>query len=157
LFVFNTYDESLDIQINVVDGTLTNDADQKKACFDEQTKDIVGQYAQFDSTLVVDAQSVVQTKIALDLPENYAGKFYGCVTASLATDTEQSGMFTVFNRLGYPFEIIIDGDIITDLVFQNFDQTPAQLVTHDIIASSSIIALATNQEIYDLYLRASNE
>lgn len=122
LYVFNTYGEELDISLNLVDGAITNDSLQNKACKDENAKDILGQYAVFsgeNTVFTLSGESVVETSVSLSIPEYYAGKYYGCITAQLGNTATQEqsadgGMFTIVNRLGYPFELIVDGDLQVD-------------------------------------------
>jgi hypothetical protein len=117
----------MSVSLNLVDGAITNDALQNKACKDETSKEQVGQYAIFSgdqTTFVLSGQSVIETSVGLDIPDYYAGIYYGCVTAQITNDMNQTGsgsMFTIVNRLGYPFELLIDGELVTDFTFRNFD------------------------------------
>ncbi|USN57415.1 MAG: hypothetical protein H6766_03065 [Candidatus Peribacteria bacterium] len=96
------------------------------------------------------------------MPEYYAGKYYGCVTAQLTAAANQSAassgsMFTIVNRLGYPFELIIDGDLQVDFAFQNFDTDWMDVPAYTTRGAQGIIALLERDREFLAYLVAINQ
>jgi hypothetical protein len=67
--------------LNFVDGTITADADQKKACEPESTKTNFGQYVtDYPTTLEIGAGETVKIGAKATFPAGYAGTAYGCAT-----------------------------------------------------------------------------
>jgi hypothetical protein len=67
--------------LNFVDGTITADADQKKACEPETTKANFGQYVtNYPTTVQIQAGETVKIAATATFPAGYAGTAYGCAT-----------------------------------------------------------------------------
>lgn len=163
LYLFNTHKEPITVDVNVVDGTLTLDKQQKPACKDEsqKSKTMIGQYASFSwnqQVFNLDPESVTKTSFSLDLPDHYAGKFYACVTMKIHTEkTEQTEMFEIVKRRGYPFSIVIDGNVVSSLELQSLD--PASTVTptwYKMIIASGSLAILEKTNTYYAYIIAHN-
>lgn len=110
------------IGLSFVDGTLTADTDQKKACLPEWTKDQFGQYVTwFEQRFIVPARGKKRISASLEFPEGYAGTSYGCATYFLADDPGQTiknegQMFTIFARVGSFIDAFVDGKITPQLI-----------------------------------------
>lgn len=76
--------------INFVDGTVTADSDQKKACQPEGVKTQFGQYVKLEKdTYEIPAQQTIKVNATATFPDGMAGMNYGCVTSQVITDAPQ--------------------------------------------------------------------
>lgn len=81
LYVNNDGPTNTKISLNFVDGTITADADQKKACEPESSKTNFGQYiTDYPTTVEIDAGETVKIGAKAKFPAGYAGTAYGCAT-----------------------------------------------------------------------------
>lgn len=146
MYLFNTTNQPLEVNVNFVDGTITNDSAKNKACKNEDEKSSFGKYVRFISsetganealsggiqalfgegesikTFFIPPQSVIQEFATVNLPSGYAGKIYWCATLTLKeekSESENAEIFQILNRLGYPIEMVVEGEIITDLTLVN--------------------------------------
>jgi hypothetical protein len=89
-----------DVSLNFVDGNITADVDQKKACQPEGTKGQFGQYVSIDENVFnVPSNSTIQTNAFVTFPAGYAGMNYGCITYQVVDDQEDNGqMFNVVTK-----------------------------------------------------------
>lgn len=110
------------IGLNFVDGTLTADTDQKKACQPEGTKEQFGKYVTwFENRFTIPARSKKRVFASLEFPEWYAGTSYGCATYFLADDPGQTiknewQVFTIFARVWSFIDAFVDGKIHPELI-----------------------------------------
>lgn len=110
------------IGVNFVDGTLTADGDQKKACLPESEKKQFWQYVTgYETQLYVPAWGLVRTYAKLKFPDGYAWASYGCVTyflpdAKKETVQQDGKMFEIFARVGSFVDAFVDGKIVPQLV-----------------------------------------
>ena len=157
LYIINSFDQEMNIGVNFVDGIITNDDSWKQACKNEDQKEIFWQHVTFESDLrmTIPGQSVIEKHATVSLPDGYSGKIYGCVTARIYDDTEQEseGVFAVINRLWYPLEILVNGDIVLDMIQQDYTiETPELAISQEIIYLDSHIALIKNTTTGDVSL-----
>ncbi len=110
------------IGVNFVDGTLTADAEQKKACLPEGTKTQFGQYVTgYESELYLPPRWLVRTYATLEFPSGYAGASYGCTTFHFLwtkTETVEQNwqMFEIFSRVASFVDAFVDGEISPQLI-----------------------------------------
>ena len=94
--------EDTNVSISFVDGTVTNDADQKKACKNEWENQNFWQYMNLkdaeNNIVKVPARWQAFFTGILKLPEEAAWEIRGCVTYFIANDTNQKEMFTIMVR-----------------------------------------------------------
>lgn len=135
--------------MNFVDGALTADFDQKKACLPEWEKSGFGQYVTwFTETIEIPANSTVRTKAQLLYPDWYAGDSYGCVTLHVINQTqktlEQDGqVFQVFSRLWYFVDAFVDGKFIIKVV-----ATPQTLEKYTDIWHNTLLPIYQKEKKY---------
>lgn len=105
------------VKLTFVDGTITDDTEQKKACAPEGTKTRFGQYVSIpDDTVQIKAGESVTTTATLTFPDGYAGAVLGCVTTQLASETPTTvGMFDIQTRKANFIEVVVDGEITSSL------------------------------------------
>lgn len=114
VYVNNSGPTDVDVILNFVDGTITADDSQNKACQPEWTKSNFGQYVDYVSEVItVEAGSTVETHAEVKFPEWYAWLSYGCVTMQFAPeewDTQEASMFNVLSRRGYFIDFLVEWD-----------------------------------------------
>lgn len=131
LYINNDGPTNTTIWLNFVDGTITADADQKKACEPENTKTNFGQYiTNYPTTIEIEVGETVQVFAKAKFPAGYAGTAYGCATFQVIDDAdvdyeggEQTQMFTIVSRRANFVDINVMGEYIVDL--QATDATTA--------------------------------
>lgn len=125
VYLANRNPKSVQVKLNFVDGTITNDAQKNKACKNEDQQENFWQYVDLwtwdDAIFTLSGMSVLEKKFILRYPDWYAGKIYGCATLSLVEEKidASDSMFMVLNRLGYPIEVFIKWDLVSDLHYQD--------------------------------------
>lgn len=113
MYINNEWPTDVDVLLNFVDGTITADGNENKACQPEWTKTNFWQYVSFNTGAIsVPAWTTVETRAQALFPEGYAGMSYGCVTMQIAwEETTDTGMFEVLSRRGYFVDFLVDGDL----------------------------------------------
>lgn len=120
--IINGGNKSVSLGINFVDGALTADSDQKKACLPEGEKTYFGQYVtDYEEEVNIPARSTQRVLANLEYPGGYAGDSYGCVTLHVIDQDQKTleqswQVFQVFSRLGYFVDAFVDGDFVVDLI-----------------------------------------
>lgn len=116
------------VGLNFVDGTLTADDDQRKACQPESTKEFFGQYVTgYENSFIVPKKGKKKIKALLKFPEWYAGTSYGCATYFLGDDPKETvtaaasnskskSMFSIFTRVGTFIDAMVDGEFHPELI-----------------------------------------
>ncbi len=113
MYLSNGWLSPVTIKINFVDGTITNDSDQKKACQPESTKDRFGKYISIPQTEYrLQPQQSIEVHATAEFPISYAGMSYGCVTYQAVGESEWgNGMFNVLTRKANFIDILVEGKI----------------------------------------------
>ncbi|USN54497.1 MAG: hypothetical protein H6765_08275 [Candidatus Peribacteria bacterium] len=113
MLISNQGPNTTTIGINFVDGTITADVDQKKACLPEGTKSQFGQYVKADQTeFVLEPGATITTNATITFPAGYAGMNYGCLTYQiLDTEAATDEMFNVVTRRASFIDVLVDGNI----------------------------------------------
>lgn len=126
IYVNNSGPTDVDVQLNFVDGTISADDGQNKACQPEGTKSQFWQYVDFiDEVLTVEAGTTLETHANLKFPDGYSGMSYGCVTMKFVNEDEdederEGQMFDVVARRGYFIDVLVGWEINLD--FEVLDQ-----------------------------------
>ncbi len=118
----NTAKKKAKIGINFVDGAVTDDSDQKKACLWEGEKSNFWQYVQnYPETLEIEPNSAKRVFVDLLFSGGYAGASYGCLTyhaldSKPTTQNMEGNMFNVFTRVGSFIDGFVSGDFKIELM-----------------------------------------
>jgi hypothetical protein len=114
------------IALNFVDGTITADEDQKKACEPETTKVNFGQYiTDYPTTVQIQAGETIKIWAKAKFPAGYAGTAYGCTTFqivdswSTSTSWDTNKMFTIVTRRASFIDFNVKGEYKVDLRAQD--------------------------------------
>ncbi|AHB41481.1 hypothetical protein P148_SR1C00001G0691 [candidate division SR1 bacterium RAAC1_SR1_1] len=122
MMLINGSYEPTDVSINFVDGTITNDADQKKACKNEGENQNFGQYMTLENkTISVPARGNTTFTGVLELPEEAAGEIHGCVTYFINNEKNQKEMFTIMVRRANFIDIFAKGIVTIGLEFVDIE------------------------------------
>ncbi len=113
IYLSNGGTSAVNMKINFVDWTITNDSDQKKACQPESTKERFGKYISIPETEYrIEAGQSVEAHATATFPTTYAGMSYGCITYQATNDAEAgNGMFNVLTRKANFIDILVAGEI----------------------------------------------
>lgn len=134
----NTAPKIAKIGINFVDGAITDDTDQKKACLAEGEKTNFWQYvSNYPETLEIAPNSVKRVFVDLLYSGWFAGTSYGCLTYHALDNQEQKEnvngtMFNVFSRVGSFIDAFVEGEFkiklattpIVSEFYQNIGDNP---------------------------------
>jgi len=127
IYINNEGPTDVDVQLNFVDGTVSADDSQNKACQPEGTKTQFGQFVDFvDERLTVKAGTTMETHANINFPDGYSGMSYGCVTMRFLNDEAEADkkedqMFNIVSRRWYFIDMLVWGDVNLD--FEVLDQT----------------------------------
>lgn len=125
IYINNDGPTDVDVKLNFVDGTISADDSQNKACQPEWMKQQFGQFVDFvDEVLTVKAGTTLETHANIRFPEEYSGMSYGCVTMKFIDDEEEEKedqMFNVVARRGYFIDMLVWGEVNLD--FEISDQS----------------------------------
>lgn len=124
MFVSNGWPTNTTVSLNFVDGTITSDEDQKKACEPETTKQNFGQYiTNYPTSVQIAAWETVKIWAKVKFPAWYAGTAYGCATLQIvetgSTAPKESKMFTILTRRASFIDFNVKGEYIVDLQSQD--------------------------------------
>lgn len=113
MYLSNGWLSPVTIKVNFVDGTITNDSDQKKACQPESTKERFGKYISLPKTEYrLQPQQSLEVHATAEFPVSYAGMAYGCVTYQAVGENEATNwMFSVLTRKANFIDILVEGKI----------------------------------------------
>ena len=118
----NTARKTAKIGMSFVDGTITDDVDQKKACLAEWEKTNFWQYvSNYPEKLEIAPNSVKRVFVDLLYSGGFAGTSYGCLTYHALGDTgtqqNMNGtMFNVFSRVGSFIDAFVAGEFNIKLI-----------------------------------------
>lgn len=120
----NSMNTPVKIKYEFVDGVLTNDSFQNKACTND-TKTNFGQFVtQKDSLVTIPANGSIEQKATVRFPTWMAGVSNGCLVYSidnekLETQTNGNATFDVLVRKGYFINAFVGGEISRNLTLQD--------------------------------------
>ncbi len=122
MFIENGGPTDTTISLNFVDGTITADEDQKKACEPESTKTNFGQYiTDYPTTIQIQGGETVKISAKAMFPAWYAGTAYGCATFQIigswavTQSWDVNKMFTILTRRASFIDFNLKGKYIVDL------------------------------------------
>ncbi len=128
--------EDTDVNISFVDGTITNDADQKKACKNEWENQNFWQYMSLEKNIVtVPARGQAFFTGTLKLPEEAAGEIHGCVTYFIANQKDKKEMFTIMVRRANFIDVFAKGVVTIGLSFVDVETETKSLSRNPKIVS----------------------
>ncbi len=135
IYINNAWPTDITAKLNFVDGTVTADQSQKKACQPEGTKSKFWQYVEIEEdTYTVSAGKTLETHASITFPPGYAGMSYGCVTLQLEGQSESGSpdsMFTILSRRANFIDVLVDGAIKLDMSTPDQTESPfANLWSH---------------------------
>ncbi len=142
LKIFNDHQDNAHVAIDFVDGTVTNDESQYKACKLWHEKQNFWQFVTIDHPVVIiPGKWSVEKRFTLKYPDGFAGMSYGCVVTQIVNpdNIEGAGMFSIELRKGSFVDFYVKGEIKLDLHFS----TPEKEFGKD-IASHAHSYVATN-------------
>lgn len=126
----NTSNQEAHIGINFVDGTITNDSSQNKACLPEGEKNLFWQYVlDYPKQITIAPNNTTQVKATLLFWAGYAGTSYGCLTYHALDNigeeniVDNGSMFKIFSRVGSFIDAFVDGEFIINLVPQAIENS----------------------------------
>lgn len=136
MMLINGAYEPTDISLNFVDGTITNDADQKKACKNEWENQIFWKYMSLEKNIItVPARWSTTFTWTLELPEEAAGEIHGCVTYFIANQKNQKEMFTIMVRRANFIDVFAKGVVTIGLSFVDVETQTKSLSKNPKIVS----------------------
>lgn len=120
VLINNAGPTDIEAKLNFVDGTITSDASQKKACQPEWVKDNFWQYVDYDSEKIINVPAGTVSKATADItfPWWYAGISYWCVTLQIEGQNEswaEDSMFKIVSRRANFVDVVVDGAIELDM------------------------------------------
>ncbi len=129
----NTSNKTADIGINFVDGTVTNDESQNKACLPETEKTNFWQYvSNYPEHVTIKPNSAQRVFVDLLYTGGFAGTSYGCLTFhSLNNAMSNEGMFNVFSRVGSFIDVFVEGDFTIALISNPIESEFYDNLTHN--------------------------
>ena len=116
MYISNTSNEDIKVKIWFVDGTISNDFDQKKVCKNEWDNANFWKFITINSdSVVVPADWSVTKNAKIKFPQWYAGMVHGCVTYYITTTNQVSQWSSSFDIL------VRKASFVDVLVSWNFD------------------------------------
>lgn len=118
--IWNGGETPVTVTINFVDWTITNDADQKRACGSEWSKSKFGQFVTAPETAFdLDPNNIVTTRAQVSFPDWFAWSLLGCLTAQLEVQEENTwwddSMFKIQTRRASFIEVSVAWEINVNL------------------------------------------
>ena len=110
----NDSTEDVTVDVGFVDGTITNDASQYKACKTSDQKNNFGKFVEMEETVfTIPARTALEKRFTVTYPDGFAGMSYGCVVTKVVAEEEKTGggMLAIEVRRGNFIDIFVDGEI----------------------------------------------
>lgn len=131
IYLVNGGKTPVKIELGFVDGTITNDAEQRKACEPEGSKQQFGQYVTIKEKIIeVPANTTIETHASLKFGDDASGMIYGCATAKIVDDTKKEGMFEVVSRRANFIDVSVKWQLRSSVEIVN-QATPAWWILHN--------------------------
>lgn len=140
--VSNVWNEKAEIMLGFVDGTITNDSDQKKACKNEGENQNFGKFVEWkNESFEIPANSTIIRNANIQFPTGYAGTIPGCVTYYIAGDNAQgNNMFKIIMRKANFIDVFVSGTITVWLEMMNMSVIEDSNVGKNISHTPEILA-----------------
>ena len=95
--------EEAKVAVTFVDGTVTNDSSQLKACKNDADIERFGQYVTFDTPeVVIPANDSIQTSFSLEFPGGVSWKVYGCIISKLIQEKTETLKHVIVKDIKVP-------------------------------------------------------
>lgn len=113
LYLSNGWATPITMKINFVDGTVTNDTEQKKACQPESSTERFGKFISIAQTdYLIQPEQTLEVHATANFPTSYAWMAYGCVTYQAVGEWGGGdSMFNVLTRKANFIDILVEGKI----------------------------------------------
>lgn len=135
----NNGKENASVTLSFVDGTITNDTDQKKACKNEGENQNFGKYVTLEkNTIVIPSKGTTTITGKLLLPEETVGEVHGCVTYFAGEGKNKNEMFTIMVRRANFIDAFVKWVVTVGVKFidlsqqeNNLSKNPKIISTYD--------------------------
>ena len=123
MMLTNRWSQKMTFHLGFVDGTLTNDGMQNKACENENwDHDFQNFIKDYDSEITLNAGETVETHATLRVPMDKGWKLYGCATYYEVQSWEGSNdMLQVLVRKANFLDLFVHGDVTVWLWFVAYE------------------------------------
>ncbi len=133
MYVNNNWPTDVDVILNFVDGTITADDWQNKACQPEGTKTNFWQHVDYISEVItVKAWTTTETHWEVTFPEWFSWMSYWCVTMQFAPEEweeKTESMFNVLSRRWYFIDVLVWWEINVWLEVNDQNDLPFENLT----------------------------
>lgn len=148
IYLVNGWPTKLEVELWFVDGTITNDAEQKKACQPESTISQFGQYVRHDQKkFTLEPKSTVETHAFVTFPQDTAGMVYGCATLKIVWSESNEGAIQVVSRRANFIDVSVKGVLRSSLLIVN-QPLPVGWIVHNKDPRFYIISNPTTKELF---------
>ena len=134
MIVDNKGPTDADVYIDFVDGSITGDESQNKACEPSWT---IGNFWQFvwydENTIRIKAWTTQQSTIELEYPNWFAWMSYGCVTLQIvdSVNDESDDMFRVVSRRANFIDVLVWGDLEVAIELTDQESLPFESISEN--------------------------
>lgn len=148
IYLVNGGPTEVEVELGFVDGTVTNDAEQKKACQPESTISQFGQYVRHDQKkFTLQPKSTVETHAFVTFPQDTAGMVYGCATLKIVWWESNEGAIQVVSRRANFIDVSVTWVLRSSLKIVN-QPAPVGWVVHNQDPRFYIISNPTTKEFF---------
>lgn len=148
IYLVNGGPTDVEVQLWFVDGAITNDAEQKKACQPEASTTQFWQYVKSEWTgFTIPARSTIETHATLTFPEDTAGMVYWCATLKIAWNPETEWAFQVVSRRANFIDVSVKWLLRSSLKIVN-QEIPAWWMVHNKDPRFYIISNPATKEFF---------
>ncbi len=148
IYLVNGGPTEVEVELGFVDGTITNDAEQKKACQPESTISQFWQYVVASETwFVIPAKTTVETHAKVTFPQDTAGMVYGCATLKIVGDPDTEGAIQVVSRRANFIDVSVKWVLRSSLLVVN-QKMPVGWIIHNKDPRFYIISKPNSSEYF---------
>lgn len=148
IYLVNWGPTEVEVELWFVDGTITNDAEQKKACQPESTVSQFWQYVLPAQTkFTIAPKTTMETHATLTFPQDTAGMVYGCATLKIIWDPETNWAIQVVSRRANFIDVSVKWVLRSSLKIVN-QPMPVGRIVHNKDPRFYIISNPTSKELF---------
>jgi hypothetical protein len=148
IYIVNGGPTEVEVELGFVDGTITNDAEQKKACQPESSMSQFWQYVVASQTgFVIPARTTIETTATVTFPQDTAGMVYGCATLKILGNPQTDGAIQVVSRRANFIDVSVKGVLRSSLQVVN-QPLPVGRVVHNKDPRFYILSNPTTDELF---------
>lgn len=148
IYLVNWWPTEVEVELWFVDWTITNDAEQKKACQPESTISQFWQYVVPAQTkFTIGPKTTMETHATVTFPQDTAGMVYGCATLKIAWNPEANGAVQVVSRRANFIDVSVKWVLRSSLQVVN-QPMPVGWVVHNKDPRFYIISNPTTKELF---------